>query len=269
MNPIVLAPTSLSRAAPLEFIDAATKAGYDGIGLRMFASPGVNYPVFHTIAGDAKLTAEVKSALKDSDMKLYDALSYYMQPEMDFDAMLPSLELAAELGADYALCIGDDPDWGRQVQNFARFCDHAAQYGLTASLEAPVTQRQVNTIEKAVALITESGKQNAVICIDPFHYFRVGNKPEQLYGYDKRLFPYTQLDDGLDNEPAPRGRTAPGEGLVPLDDILDALTPELPLSVEWSTTADSGHTSYTWAVEVMAASRKYLDGYYQRKAATK
>ena len=54
---------------------------------------------------------------------------------------------------------------------------------------------------------------------------------------------------------------------MPLDAILDALPAELPLSVEWSTTADSGHTSYTWAENVMAASRKYLDGYYARKAA--
>jgi sugar phosphate isomerase/epimerase len=264
MNPIVLAPTSLSTAPPLEFIDAAAKAGYDGIGLRVYRSPGINY-AFHPIAGDARLTAEVKSAIADSGMKLYDVLSFYMQPETDFESMLPTLELAAELGAEYALCIGDDPEWGRQVQNFGVFCDHAAQHGLIASLEAPVTQRQVNTIEKAVALVTECGKQNAVICIDPFHYFRVGNKPEQLYGYDKRLFPYTQLDDGLDNEPAPRGRTAPGEGLVPLDDILDALTPELPLSLEWGAGPNSGHTSYSWAVQALADARKYLDGYYSRK----
>ena len=110
MNPIVLAPTSLARAEPLEFIDAAAKAGYDGVGLRLFASPGVGYPVFHDVAGNAKLRADVKSALKDSGLKVYDVLSYYMQPEMDFDAMLPSLELAAELGADYALAIGDDPE---------------------------------------------------------------------------------------------------------------------------------------------------------------
>jgi len=269
MNPIVLAPTSLARAEPLEFIDAAAKAGYDGVGLRLFASPGVGYPVFHEVAGNAKLRVDVKSALKDSGLKVYDVLSYYMQPEMDFDAMLPSLELAAELGADYALAIGDDPDWGRQVQNFATFCDHAAQYGLTASLEAPVTQRHVNTMEKAVALVTESGRQNAVICIDPYHYFRVGNTPQQLYGWDKRLFPYTQLDDGNDTEKPPRGRTGPGEGKVPLDAMLDALPPELPLSVEWSTTPESGHTSYTWAAEVYATSKKYLDGYYARKAARK
>src|SRR4051812_48419829 len=96
MNPIVLAPTSLARAEPLEFIDAAAKAGYDGVGLRLFASPGVGYPVFHRVDGNAQLTADVKSALKDSGLKVYDVLSYYLQPEMDFDSMLPSLELAAD-----------------------------------------------------------------------------------------------------------------------------------------------------------------------------
>jgi sugar phosphate isomerase/epimerase len=264
MNPIVLAPTSLSTSPPLEFIDAAAKAGYDGIGLRVFRSPGISY-AFHPIAGDAKLTAEVKSALAGSGLKLYDVLSFYLQPEMDFEAMLPPLELAAELGASYALVIGDDPEWGRTVQSFATFCDHAAQYGLTASLEAPVTQRQVNTLEKAVALVTECGRPNVVICIDPFHFFRVGNTPEQLRGLSQRLFPYTQLDDGLDNEPAPRGRCTPGEGLVPLDGILDALTPGLPLSLEWGAPRDAGYTAQTWAVQALADARRYLDGYYARK----
>jgi sugar phosphate isomerase/epimerase len=266
MNPIVLAPTSLSNAEPLEFIDAASKAGYDGIGLRVFRSPGITY-AFHPIAGDAKLTAEVKSALKDSGMKLYDVLSFYMQPEVDFDSMLPPLELAAELGAEYALVIGDDPDWNRQVHNFATFCEHCAQYGLTASIEAPVTQRHVNKIEKALALVKEAGKSNAVICIDPFHFWRVGNTADQLKNEDMRLFPYTQLDDGVAEEPAPRGRTAPGEGLVPLDDLLDVLPANLPMSLEWGAARDSGHTSYTWAVQALADARKYLDGYYARKSA--
>jgi sugar phosphate isomerase/epimerase len=198
-------------------------------------------------------------------MKLYDVLSFYMQPEMDFEAMLPPLELAAELGAQYALCIGDDPEWNRQVQSFATFCDHAAQFGLTASLEAPVTQRQVNTLEKAVALVEESGKSNAVICIDPFHFCRVGNKASQLRDLDPRLFPYTQLDDGIDNVPAPGGRCAPGEGLVPLDDLLDALTPGLPLSLEWGAPRVAGFTPYTWAVQALEDARTYLNGYYARK----
>ena len=43
MNKIALSPNSLVGVPALEYIDAVVKAGYDGIGLRMYASPGVNY----------------------------------------------------------------------------------------------------------------------------------------------------------------------------------------------------------------------------------
>ena len=39
---------------------------------------------------------------------------------MDFDEMMPALEYAAELGATYALVIGDDPEWSRMCDNFRR-----------------------------------------------------------------------------------------------------------------------------------------------------
>lgn len=43
MNKFALSPNSLVGVPALEYIDALQKAGYDGIGLRMYASPGVNY----------------------------------------------------------------------------------------------------------------------------------------------------------------------------------------------------------------------------------
>ena len=39
--------------------------------------------------------------------------------------------------------------------NFGRFCDAAAQLGLTAALEAPVNSRTVNTLPLALQLIAE------------------------------------------------------------------------------------------------------------------
>jgi hypothetical protein len=43
VNKIGLSPNSLVGVPALEYIDALVLAGYDGIGLRMYASPGVNY----------------------------------------------------------------------------------------------------------------------------------------------------------------------------------------------------------------------------------
>src|SRR5215211_2938736 len=266
MNKIILAPTSLSNAAPLEYIDAAAQAGYDGIGLRLFRSPGITY-AFYPVAGDKALERQVKDAIQHAGLEVVDILSFYMQPEMDFDSMVAPLEYGAEIGARYALVIGDDPEWQRMVDSFGRFCALAARFGLTASIEAPVTQRVVNTLDKAVNLIRESGRDNGIVCLDPFHFFRTGHVPQDIQRYPSSLFPYTQIDDGTDALPAPGGRCAPGEGMVPLAEMLDVLPPELPLSLEWSAPRDAGYSPAEWAKIALDTTRRFLEGYYAAKAA--
>src|SRR5437763_11438528 len=136
MNRITLAPTTLPNTPPLEYIKAATTAGFEGLGLRLHKSPA--YPNWVDWLGDTTLRRDVKQALSDSGQAMVESLSYYLLPEMDWDEYRPSLEYAAELGATYALVIGRDEDWARQRDNFGQFCDIAAEYGLTAAVEAPV-----------------------------------------------------------------------------------------------------------------------------------
>src|SRR6478672_9594968 len=147
MNKIALSPNSLVGVPALEYIDALVKAGYDGIGLRMYASPGVNYEsVTVPLAGNPQLMRDVKHALDGSGLERLDVLSYYFRPNFDLDHMRPSLEFTAELGFQYALAICDDPDWNRQVENFGKLCAAVGNLGMTVSMEAPVTQNEVNTL---------------------------------------------------------------------------------------------------------------------------
>jgi sugar phosphate isomerase/epimerase len=269
-NKIALSPNSLVGVPALEYIDALVKAGYDGIGLRMYASPGVNYEsVTQPLAGNAPLMREVKRALENSGLILYDILSYYIRPNFDLERMLPSLEFGAELGFPYALAIADDPDWNRQRDNFLMLCDAAASLGLTVSLEAPVVQNAVNTLPLAAQLLDECGRSNAVFCLDPFHFWRAGHDPSLLSQYDARLFPYTQFDDGVASDgPPPRGRREPGHGSVPLAEILDALPPGLPLSIEWGRPRDSNITAAEWAKTAIDATRRFMERYVAERAAT-
>src|SRR5215475_6079385 len=108
MHKIALAPTTLPNSPPLEYIDAAVRAGYDGIGIRLFRSPGITY-AFHPVAGNPTLMREVKSAIASAGLEVFDVLSFYLQPAMALDSMLPSLAFGAEIGAKYALVIGLDP----------------------------------------------------------------------------------------------------------------------------------------------------------------
>src|SRR5262249_44707432 len=260
MHKIALAPTTLPNSPPLEYIDAAMQAGYDEIGIRLFRSPGITY-AFHPVADNPTLRREVKSAITSTGLEVFDVLSFYLQPAMDLDNMLPPLAFGAEIGAQYALVIGDDPDWARMCDNFGRFCDAAARLGLTAALEAPVNSRTVNTLPLALKLIADTGRSNAVICLDPLQYFRAGHSVDLLQGQDPRLFPYTQITDGL----ATGGRGVLGEGAVPLREMLDVLPADLPLSLEWPASAGTSYAAAEWATMALEHTRRYLHDYYAEK----
>jgi len=253
MHKIALAPTTLPNTPPLVYIDAAVRAEYDSIGIRLFRSPGVTY-AFYPVAGNPSLMRQVKSAVASAGLEVLDVLSFYLQPDMDLDSLLPALAFGADLGATYALVIGDDPDWMRMRDNFGRFCDAIAQMGLSAALEAPVNARAVHTLPLALQLIADTGCNNAVICLDPLQFFRAGHHVDLLQGQDPRLFPYAQITDGL----ATGARCALGEGAVPLREMLAVLPANLPLSLEWPAPVGTSYTAVEWATLALAQTRRWL-----------
>lgn len=260
MNPIVLAPTTLARVPPLEYIDIAAKAGYDGIGFRLYPSPGMQ---FFPVVGDQALMRDVKGAITSTGLKVYDILTCYLQPDMDLDTMKRAHEFGAELGATYGLVIGDDDDWGRMVDNFGRLCDNAAAVGITCSLEAPVNRRKLTTLELNLKLIEDSGRDNAVLCIDPVQYYRAGHGFQMLKSVDPRLLPYTQICDAPTETPmAPY--CMPGDGSVPLREMLDIMPEGLPLSLEYHH-RDESYSPLDWAKHVLQGTRRFLEQYYESK----
>jgi sugar phosphate isomerase/epimerase len=260
VNKIVLAPTTLGDTPPLEYIDAAVKAGYDGMGIRLYRSPGLQ---FFPVVGDPALMQQVKAAVAASGLPVYDILSFYLQSEMDHDAMGRALAFGAELGARFALVIGDDPEWPRMVDNFGRLCDAAASHGLTCAVEAPVNSRVLNTVPLVVKLIEETGRQNAVVCIDPSQFVRAGHTVAMLREVDPRLFPYTQINDTQIAEPR-QPLCMPGEGVVPLREMLDVFPADLPLSLEYQH-RDKSFSSEAWAKHALAGTRRFLERYYGEK----
>ena len=107
--------------------------------------------------------------------------------------------------------------------------------------------------------------------MDPVHLIRSGGKPADLAGVDAKLLRYAQLSDGVlaPGEPdltllgrMPLGqRRLPGEGLLPLREILAALPRDIPLSVEVlqpKTGTHAGLSAREWAKRTLDASRTFL-----------
>jgi len=257
MNPIVLAPTTLGSTPPLEYIDIARKAGYDGIGIRLYPSPGMT---FFPVVGDATREREVSSALAGSDLQVYEIFTCYLQPGMDFEAMKRAHEFGASLGARYALVIGDDPEWGRMVESFGTLCDNAKQFGLTCALEAPVNRRALNSLDLNLRLIREAGRENAGISVDPVQFTRARHTPDMLQGLEPGLLPYAQICDSASTTPGDP-LCMPGDGIVPLKALLDALPEGLPLGLEYHH-RDDRYTALAWATHVLEGTRRFLRRYY-------
>lgn len=253
MNRIVLAPTTLPGMPPLEYITAAAEAGYDGVGMRLHpASPSMP---FTPIIGDKRLMREVKRAIVDSGLTVHDVFSCYLRPETEFDALDPVLSYAVEIGARYAVVICDEPEWSRAVDNLGRLADLAAKHSLTAVVEGPIYGRLINTLPLVLRLVEQAARDNIVVCIDTYQLFRSGADGSSLTGIDPTLLPYLQLTDGVAE---PVQFLVPGQGSVPLADIMAAMPEDVVVGLECPAPGESTATPTAWIRTVLDGARKVL-----------
>lgn len=267
-NDLYLAPTTLPNTAPLDYVQAAARGGYQGVGLRLNRSPGLPY---HPVLGDAPQIRSLKTALAGNGLKVLDIYSFYLRPDTDVNAFIPALQLAAEFGAKFAVVMGDDEDASRLRDNFGRICDEAARCNLVCAAEFAVI-RPLATLAQTVQLIAETGRTNAVACLDSLNYYRAGSTPDEIRGFDARMFPYAQISDGVrspGDDVAVMGKMGPnlrcmmGEGEVPMAALLDALPQGLPLSVELPMPANLQHSADEWAHLTFRNVHEFLTGYYR------
>jgi sugar phosphate isomerase/epimerase len=245
LNKLTIMAASLPDTGPLEFIEAAAAAGYDGIGLRLHKSPA--FPNWQNWLDNEPLKREVKRALSGSDLEMNEILSYYITPDMDLDAMAPSLEYGARLGATYAWLASRDDDWNRQCDAVGKFCDLAAGFELTVMLGTPVGS--FSPINTAFRVIDEVDHPNCVVCVGVGLFLRAGTLDE-VKGRNRRLLPIIHFNNGTP------------------EDAVAALLDELPLgivlSVEVPNRSGRPYTALEWCKTTLAGTRRFLDTYGSR-----
>jgi sugar phosphate isomerase/epimerase len=266
VNKLINSPQNNGKTEPLAYIDATIKAGYDGIGIRTYRAKGKTYN-FNPIVGNRDLERDVKAALRDSDLEVYDLYSFYLQPEMDWDVIKPALEFGGEIGSKYCLIIGDDTDWNRMVDTMGRMAELLTPLGMKGAFEghasAGVAPAPVLTPMSKCIEFVEACKPNYVgICLDPRQYIREEGSFDSLreVGMDRDLFPYVQLNDTAFHHGS-QG-ILPGEGTVPLYDYLDCLPPDIDISVEAQIAPGGVYTGAEWSKICVERIRHYLTRYH-------
>ena len=264
MRKYYIAPGMIADAKPLDYVKAVRDAGYDGVGLRLQKSP--QYPI-DPIVGDAPLIRDIKEVLADAGMDVLDILAFYVQPPHTAEDFKPAMETAAEFGARYLLTQSDDPEWTRLCDNFGSFCDLAASFGLTPSIEF-VPNRVLGTLSLALKLVKDIGRPDLPILIDPCHLIRSEGRAADLEIVDPKHFPYAQMSDGVlaPGEPSlalakklgVAQRRMPGEGTLPLREIFDAMPVGMDISIEVIMERDPAISPTAWAREGLEKTKAFF-----------
>jgi len=232
-------PTVLDTTPP-ELVTVAAAAGFRTIGIRLTATPSVGVPPYD-ILRDGPLLRETLSRLADTGVSVLDTEFLRFEPEHPVGVPDGFLEVSARLGAENVLVMSAEPDEMRTLERFGDLCDRAAQYRLHVCLEFAI-YTGVRTLAHAASVVTRSQRSNASVLVDALHFSRSGGIPAHIAAVDPSLFRYAQICDAGPDMPRPddapslirearTGRLLPGEGVLPLGEMVSAL-PDVPLAIE-------------------------------------
>lgn len=242
-------PLTMLDVSPPDFVDLAREAGFDSVSLRAEAAS----------AGEGRWPLDPGSPMLEETLRRLDHAGVRvltievvrLRPGTRHEDYERTLEVATRLGARYLLVNSNDPEIDRAGETFAELADAAAPYSLRPLIE-PITYTQASNLDDAVQICGGSG---GGILVDALHFHRSGGRPEQLRALDPGLLPLVQLCDAPlappNNLPRPSAlpggqstdgsdlqlesramRLLPGEGELPLGELLDVLPDGIPVSVE-------------------------------------
>ena len=168
---------------------------------------------------------------------------------LDIEPIIPSedgndfaeqlIEAAAVIGAQNILFTSRLKDQARITDRYQQVCEMARPHGVKVVCEfLPIFP--LNTLSMAAEIVATANVTNGGVLIDNLHLSRSGSSIEEVQAMPTELFPYLQICDAPAERPADfgalldealNGRLCPGEGSLPIAELLRAV-PAVPLSFE-------------------------------------
>ena len=251
-------------ATPPDLVVAAAGAGFDAVGVRVW--PAADEPAYPML-GDTPMLRETCVRLADTGTKVLDVEVLRLRPDSRHDDALRILDAGVRLDAHAVLVICNDPDESRLVDRFAAVCAAAGERGMRACLEFMIFS-SVRTLGDAVRVLDRAAHPAGAVLVDALHLQRSGGTPAEVGTLPPDRLPYAQLCDGplapvLPAEEvalaeARTGRLLPGDGGIPLRELLMALPAGVDLAVESPVAATAGQPAAERACLAYAALARLL-----------
>ena len=245
---VALEHLTLLDVAPPDLVSLAAAAGFDSVSLRV--SPATDGEQPWPVGPGSRMLADTLRRLDDTGLRVLGAEAIRLDSSRGH--WEPVLATAAQLGARYLNAISEDRNLTRLAGRFAELTELALPYGVRPVIEF-MSYKPVHTLAAAlnIAALSADGR----VLVDALHVQRCGVSLADLAGADPALLSYVQLCDapreprtGLPPPRAlPRGqpvsggdlaleararRLLPGQGELPLAELLGALPSTIPVGVE-------------------------------------
>lgn len=223
---------------PVLFVELAR-----GLGCR-YISHGVG-PVGPQLSGhppwslaDVATRRALAKALADNDVSIGLGEGFIVQPGKDVGAFARHLEIFGELHTPRISAVSMEPDEERSLDQFAKLAEMAKPFGIAVAVEF-IPGFAVATLADALSVIRHAGSDNVKILVDCMHLVRSGGSAADLEAVAPERIGYAQLCDvplvssfGSYLEEAMYERLVPGQGQLPLADILAALPEDVVIGIE-------------------------------------
>jgi sugar phosphate isomerase/epimerase len=224
---------------PVEFVNLAADLGcqYISTGMTGFPLPQLGQQEF-SLKDDPALRREILAAMDDTGVAIALGDGMLILPGADIADRASDLDTLAELRVPRVNSVSLDPDRARTFDQLALLAELGADRGMETTIE-PAPGTTVGDLTVGLAALKHVGRADFRLLIDAMHLVRSGYGAADLAALDPDLIGYAQLSDTTlqprdDNymREATFERLVPGEGELPLFDILKALPPDVVIGLE-------------------------------------
>jgi sugar phosphate isomerase/epimerase len=253
---------------PTDHIKLAAELGCGHVTLAPMPVPWKlkRFPLW-SLRDDVALQGETRAILRDTGVRLAVAEGFTIRPGTEAGDRVSDFDLMAKLGAEAAASVSMETDASRALDQMAVLADFAAERGMTFLFEfAP--PHTFNTLESAFTAVQQLQRNNVRLLIDSMHLFRTGGSvagiralPDGAIGYTQLSDAPTEGDGGDYYLEASFERKVPGEGDLPLFELLQALPSDVRIGLEvpMCKAMNASHHSNEPIARIVEAARAMLD----------
>ena len=226
--------TAVDLDAP-SFVSLAAQHGFRRISL-LVNPMSPPYQDFDLL-GNSATRQETRRRCEDLGIAVDMIEAFNIQADTNPLSFVPALESGAVLGRPVVNLLPRDDDEARIADGFAGACALADRYGFPVMTE--ISRRAtLKTLPQAVSFFKRIGRPDLRVVIDTLHFFRFGGTLDQVREY-RDWIGRIQISDGPADMPladqlteARQRRLIPGDGALPLRELLAALNPGLTIGIE-------------------------------------